>query len=132
MPSRVSRENAIHLNGPVPALALVSAASVEQLPVFELRSGEPSVCVGWRLLTGLAVSVVDGPGDAGFLVDGLVSPDEVEERFAWLRAVDRAGGAVVVAVGSHEQAHDWGTVAGSGGARGGFVPLAEHAEAAEQ
>ncbi|GAA4974799.1 hypothetical protein HD597_009351 [Nonomuraea thailandensis] len=132
MPSHVSRENAIHLTGPVPTLALVSAEPVEQLPELELRSGEPSVCVGWQLLTALAFSVVDGPGDAGFLVDGLVSPDEVEERFGWLRAVDRAGGAVVVVAGSREQARDWSAVAGSGGARGGFVALRERDEGEDQ
>ncbi|MGW3351626.1 hypothetical protein ACWDA3_50730 [Nonomuraea rubra] len=132
MPSLISRENAFHLNGSRPTLVLVSAEPVEQLPVFELGSGEPSVCPGWQLVAGLAVSVVDGPGEAGFLVDGLVSPDRVEERFTWLRAVDRAGGAVVAVVGSREQAQDWVTVAGAGGVRGGFVPLAERDEEAAQ
>ncbi|MFI6744287.1 hypothetical protein ACIBI9_66500 [Nonomuraea sp. NPDC050451] len=111
----------------MPTLALVSADPIEQLPVLELHAGKPSVCVGWQLLAGFTVSVMDGPGDAGIFIDGMARPDEAEARFAWLSAVDRAGGAVVLVVDSHDQAHDWVTLAGLGTTRGGFVPAVQRA-----
>ncbi|MGW4426608.1 hypothetical protein [Streptosporangium sp. NPDC004631] len=40
-------------------------------------------------------------------VEGVVRLNEAEERFAWLDAVEHAGGAVVLIVDSH----DWETLA---------------------
>ncbi|MFJ2034243.1 hypothetical protein [Streptosporangium sp. NPDC087985] len=121
MPSRIPREDARYLGGTVPMLVLVSAAPVEQLPVFQLDAGRPLPCGGWQFLAGLAVSVVDGPGDSGILVEGIAHPDEAEERFAWMGAVDHAGGAVVLVVDSHSPVYDWDVLASSGKAQGGFV-----------
>jgi hypothetical protein len=61
------------------------------------------------------------------LIEGITRPDEAEERFAWLSAVDRAGGAVVLVVDSHDPPYVWATLAGDGKARGGFVPAVQRA-----
>lgn len=98
-------------------LVLVSADAIGWLPVFQVDEGRPSFCEGWRVLAGLTASVVDGPDDRGFFVEGVARPEEVEGRVAWLEAVERAGGAVVLVVDSHVAVDDWT----GGQARGGFV-----------
>ena len=52
-------------------------------------------------------------------------PEEAEERFAWLEAVDRAGGAVVLVIDSRSAADDWAVMAEGGKALGGFVPAVQ-------
>ncbi|WP_405142483.1 hypothetical protein OG589_34710 [Sphaerisporangium sp. NBC_01403] len=111
----------------MPALVLVSTDPIEMLPVFQLDADRPLPCDGWQLLAGLTVSVVDGPGDSGMLVEGVIRPDEAEERTAWLDAVDHAGGAVVLVVDSQSPVDDWAALAGSGKARGGFVSAVQRA-----
>ncbi|MGN9837669.1 hypothetical protein ACTMTI_06070 [Nonomuraea sp. H19] len=123
MPSRIPREDACYVGGAMPTLVLYSAEPVVQLPKFELVAGRPSTCTGWEFVPGLTFSIVDGPGTFGLLVDGITHPDEADERFDWLGAVDRAGGAVVVVVDPRSTTHDWASLAESGRARGGFVPV---------
>ncbi|GAA3440765.1 hypothetical protein [Planomonospora venezuelensis] len=125
MPLYIPRENTGYLGGAVPTLVLVSTDPVEKLPVFQLDAGRPLPCDGWCILAGLTASVVDGPDDAGIFVDGMTSPEEAEERFAWLEAVDRAGGAVVLVVDSHSTVDDWAALAAGGKAQGGFVPAVQ-------
>ncbi|MEV4105942.1 hypothetical protein AB0J42_37390 [Nonomuraea sp. NPDC049649] len=125
MPLHIRREDALHLDGAVPTLVLVSADPVERLPVFQLDAGRPVPCAGWQILANLTTSVVDGPDDAGIFVEGMRSPQEVDERFAWLEAVDRAGGAVVLVVDSQGAVDDWAALAAGGKARGGFVPAVQ-------
>ncbi|MDA0638218.1 hypothetical protein OUY22_32835 [Nonomuraea sp. MCN248] len=125
MPLYIHRENTGYLGGAIPTLVLVSTDPVEKLPVFQLDAGRPLPCEGWQILAGLTASVVDGPGDSGIFVDGMASPEETEERFAWLEAVDRAGGAVVLVVDSHSAVDDWPTLAEDGKAQGGFVPAVQ-------
>lgn len=125
MPLYISREDAGYLGAPVPMLVLVSTEQIERLPVFQLDAGSPLPCEDWRLLAGLTASVVDGPGDSGIFVEGIARPEEAEERFAWLEAVDRSGGAVVLVIDSHSAVDDWAALADGGKARGGFVPAVQ-------
>ncbi|MFG1680749.1 hypothetical protein ACGFNP_11325 [Nonomuraea sp. NPDC049269] len=41
---------------------------------------------------------------------------------AWLKAMDQAGGAVVLVVDSHVSVDNWTALADGGKAQGGFVP----------
>ncbi|MEV5407287.1 hypothetical protein AB0K60_00405 [Thermopolyspora sp. NPDC052614] len=122
MPLYIPRENAGYLDGAVPTLLLVSPGPVERFPLPRLDAGTPLPCAGWRLLAGLTALVVDGPGDAGIFVEGAVHPEDVGRRCAWLDAVDRAGGAVVLVVDSHVPPEDWAAMADGGRTWGGFVP----------
>ncbi len=97
-----------------------------QLPSFRLLpGGRPSTCSGWELIPGVTFSMVEGPGRFRLMVEGITHRDEVDERFAWLSAVDRAGGAVVVVIHSLDTpyAYEWGALAESGRARGGYMPV---------
>ncbi|MEU5859945.1 hypothetical protein ABZ815_02140 [Nonomuraea sp. NPDC047529] len=123
MPLYISREDAGYLGGAVPILVLVSTEPVERLPIFQLDAGRPLPCEGWQILAGLTVSVVDGPDGSGIFVEGVVRPEEAEERLAWLEAMDQAGGAVVLVVDSHVPVDNWTALADGGKARGGFVPM---------
>ncbi|MDP9849540.1 hypothetical protein [Streptosporangium lutulentum] len=69
--------------------------------------------------------MVDGPGESGIFVECIVRPEEAEERFAWLEAVDRAGGAVVLVIDSRSAVDDWVVMAEGGKALGGFVSAAQ-------
>lgn len=122
MPLYLPRENASYLDGAVPTLVLVSSDPVEGLPLLRLRSDTPLPCEGWRLLAGLTASVVDGPGDAGIFVQGAASPEEADKLLAWLDAVDRAAGAVVLVVHPNTPLDSWAALANDGRTRGGFVP----------
>ncbi|MGS2647712.1 hypothetical protein [Streptosporangium sp. LJ11] len=125
MPLYIPREDVSYLGGAVPMLVLVSTGPIERLPVLRLDAGRPLPCEGWQLLAGLTASVVDGPGDSGIFVEGIVGPEEAEERFAWLEAVDRAGGAVVLVVDSRSAVDDWAVMAEGEKALGGFVPAVQ-------
>lgn len=128
MPLYIPRVDASYLAGAVPVLVLVSTEQVERLPVFRLDAGRPLPCEGWQILAGLTASVVDGPGDSGIFVEGIARPEEAEERFAWLEAVDRSGGAVVLVVDSHSAVDDWAALADDEKARGGFVPAVQRTD----
>ncbi|AWS42560.1 hypothetical protein [Streptosporangium sp. 'caverna'] len=125
MPLCIPREDVSYLGGVVPMLVLVSTDPIERLPVFRLDAGRPLPCEGWQLLAGLTASVVDGPGESGIFVEGIIRPEEAEERFAWLEAVDHAGGAVVLVIDSRSAVDDWGVMAEGGKALGGFVPAVQ-------
>jgi hypothetical protein len=104
-------------------MILYSAEPVVQLPRFRLVSGRPSTCAGWEFVPGVTFSMVEGPGRFLLMVEGITHRDEAEERFAWLGAVDRAGGAVVVVIDSHGSAPEWAALAEEGRARGGYMPV---------
>ncbi|GGT10770.1 hypothetical protein GCM10010156_78340 [Planobispora rosea] len=125
MPLYIRREDASYLANALPALVLVSTDPIERLPVFQLDAGRPLPCEGWQILAGLTASVVDGPGDCGIFVEGIAHPKEAEERFAWLEAVNHAGGAVVLVVNSHSAVDDWAALADGEKAWGGFVPAVQ-------
>lgn len=102
-------------------LVLVSKDYADVLPPLRLTDGDaPEPCPGWQLLSQIFVSVVDGPGDAGFLVEGVGDPAGAEQRFTWLEDVERAGGAVVAVVPDRPEGHDAEALTAAG-ARGGFV-----------
>src|SRR5690606_14429699 len=122
MPFHIPRENTRYIDGTVPTLLLTSDEPVERLPVFNLDAGEPPRCDGWQFLTGMTVMVIDGPEEAGLLIEGIAHPEEAEERLAWLDSVERAGGAVVLGAAAHPPPDDWPALANSGKARGGFAP----------
>ncbi|WP_211370756.1 hypothetical protein, partial [Nonomuraea turkmeniaca] len=107
MPSCVPREDARYFGGAIPTLVLHSAEPIVQLPRFRLVHGRPSTCAGWEFIPGVTFSMVEGPGRFLLMVEGITHRDEVDERFAWLNAVDRAGGAVVAVVGAHSETYSW-------------------------
>ncbi|MGP3960894.1 hypothetical protein ACTWPT_33285 [Nonomuraea sp. 3N208] len=71
----------------------------------------------------MTFSMIEGPGRFRLMVEGITHGDEADARFAWLGAVDRAGGAVVAVVDAHSETYSWVTLADSGRARGGYVPV---------
>ncbi|MBF8189440.1 hypothetical protein ITP53_27630 [Nonomuraea sp. K274] len=123
MPSCVPREDARYLGSPRPTLALYSRQPILQLPRFRFVSGRPSVCTGWEFVPGVTFTILKSPGKFSLLVEGITHPDETDERFAWLNAVDRAGGAVVLAVNTLGLTCDWESLTSSPDVRGGFIPI---------
>jgi len=66
------------------------------LPVLTLAVDVPVELVGgpWGLMNRLTLVVVDGPGDAGFLLPRLTPSGDVAPP-GWDEAVDKAGGSHV-------------------------------------
>ena len=73
---------------------------------FEIQDGTPVLALAvevpadvaaaeWTVLNRLTMVVVDGPGDAGFLLPRM-KPDGDAAPEGWDEAVDRAGGSHVV------------------------------------
>lgn len=89
-------------------------------------SGRPSTCSGWEFIPGVTFSLLQGPGRFRLMVEGITHRDEADERFAWLSAVDHAGGAVVVVADSCSGTCEWVALADSGRARGGYMPVLRH------
>ncbi|QYC37797.1 hypothetical protein Nocox_00805 [Nonomuraea coxensis DSM 45129] len=109
-------------------MVLLSAGPVVQLPRFRLvGDGRPATCSGYVLTPGVTFSLVEGPGRFRLMVEGITHHDEADGRFAWLRQVERAGGAVVAVVDRRGVPHDWAGLAASGRARGGYVPIVRRA-----
>ncbi|MDT5027910.1 MAG: hypothetical protein QOE61_4336 [Micromonosporaceae bacterium] len=69
----------------------------DQLPLLRLAVDQPEPAIGatgWSVLIRATMCVVDGPGDAGFLVARLGPGGDLAPE-AWGDAVDRAGGCLV-------------------------------------
>ena len=73
---------------------------------FEIRDGAPVLALAvevpaddaageWSLLNRLTLVVVDGPGDAGFLLPRMAAGGDAAPE-GWDEAVDRAGGSHVI------------------------------------
>ncbi|WP_146607453.1 hypothetical protein [Spongiactinospora gelatinilytica] len=125
MPSRIARKNARCFGGALPTLLIATPDQAEHLPILRLDAGKPTPSPGWAIRPSLTMTIVNGPGDSGYLVEGISNPGEAEERQAWLSTVDRVGGAVVVVVNTLGDARDWAALLAAEKARGGFMP-AEH------
>jgi hypothetical protein len=72
----------------------VQFALVEQRAYLRLTVSPQPPADGWSLLNLRTMCVVDGPGDAGFLLPRL-SPSGDAAPAGWDEAVDRDGGALV-------------------------------------
>ncbi|WP_326687950.1 MULTISPECIES: hypothetical protein [unclassified Streptomyces] len=118
------RENVRFVSGSTPVLLLEGAPINEALPVLRVADGVMPACEGWQVDAKLTMSVVDGPGDAGCLVQGARSAEEAEEMSAWCGAVEEAGGAVVISLGTLPEQLDWDHLFSSGQSRGGFMTSA--------
>ncbi|MDQ1009762.1 hypothetical protein QFZ82_004247 [Streptomyces sp. V4I23] len=116
------RHNAHFVMGPTPLLLLGGAPVHEFLPPLHAPDGRVPLCDGWQLMPRLTMTVVDGPGDAGCLVQGAQAEDEAEEMSAWCSAVEQAGGAVVLSLDTLPDDLDWPALLTDGRAHGGFVP----------
>jgi len=79
-PGFVSRERARFIHDEGPLLVIAGNAATEALPALRLEHGRPARCDGWRLVAQLTVCVVDGPGDAGFLVQASAIQPRLENR----------------------------------------------------
>ena len=89
----------------------------------ELPPLDPAVAVpDWRAAPRLTMCVIDGPGDAGFLIQSLTDDSQSDAMSAWIDDVEAADGLVVAAVGEEVDpaAVDVHALA-AGDARGGFV-----------
>jgi hypothetical protein len=73
---------------------------------FVVRDGAPTILLAvdmpadliaseWSLMNRLTLVVVDGPGDAGFLLPRLTPAGDAAPG-GWDEAIDRAGGSYVV------------------------------------
>jgi hypothetical protein len=82
-----------------PVLLLPALPESAALPALRLtEEGAVGRCDGWRIAARLALTVVDGPGGHGVVVQGATGPGEdAEHVHAWCEAVDRHAGAVVLA-----------------------------------
>ncbi|MFJ4845960.1 MULTISPECIES: hypothetical protein [unclassified Streptomyces] len=121
------RENTHFVLGPVPLLLLAGAPIHSALPGLHAPGGRMPSCPEWRLMPKLTMSVVDGPGDAGCLVQGARSQEEAEAMAQWCGAAEQAGGAVVVSLDSFDvppEDIDWEELFTGGRSRGGFVAMA--------
>ncbi|TDD58583.1 hypothetical protein E1293_46895 [Actinomadura darangshiensis] len=123
----VPRENAMYVAEPIPHLVLVAPPGLETLPPLTLRDGVVGRCDGWNLFARLTVSVVDGPGDAGFMVPGATDEQEAERLAPRLDAVQRAGAAVVIGLPAHPSDPSLESLVSAPGVRGGTVPAVESA-----
>ncbi|MFF3563047.1 hypothetical protein ACFYXS_23680 [Streptomyces sp. NPDC002574] len=123
----MTRENTHFVLGPVPLLLLAQAPIHDGLPVLDAPGGAMPSCPEWRIMPRLTMSVVDGPGDAGCLVQGARSQEEAADMARWCGAVEQAGGAVVVSLDSFDalpEEIDWDELFTDGRSRGGFVAMA--------
>ncbi|MCF3106001.1 hypothetical protein IPZ58_31170 [Streptomyces roseoverticillatus] len=134
-------EKTLFVRGATPALLLADAdadagadaAFRDALPTVTAPDGAVPLCEGWSIVPKLTLCVVDGPGEAGGLIPALVAPvidvsggsAEPGDMADWCEDVERAGGAVVLSLGSGElpAVLDWAHLLGSGTARGGFMPI---------
>ncbi len=123
-PGFVSRERARFIHDEGPLLLIAGDEATEALPALRLERGRPARCDGWRLVARLTLCVVDGPGDAGFLVQALDGPAEAGDQSDWLRSVEATGGAVVVAAEGLGEVRTLDEAAACSDVRGGFVSLA--------
>lgn len=110
--------------GPVPFLLLAGAPIHSGLPALHAPEGRMPSCPEWRIMPRLTMSVVDGPGEAGCLVQGARSQEEAEDMAQWCGAVEQAGGAVVVSLDALPEDIDWDELLTNGRSRGGFVAMA--------
>jgi hypothetical protein len=95
----------------------LNAANLPKLADADL--GAPPVLSGWGVFPRLTMSVVDGPGDTGFLVASDL--DDIESADKWVTDVESRGGALVVFLGDDEVSSD--DVSDLQNAAGGFARL---------
>ncbi|MDL4773803.1 hypothetical protein [Actinomadura xylanilytica] len=119
----VTRENVTYAAEPIPHLVVVAPPHMDALPPLTVRDGVVSNCAGWNLAARLAFSVVDGPGEAGFMVQGANGQRDAKVMLQWLEAVDKAGGALVIALESQPQDLSLEHLVAIPNARGGSVPF---------
>lgn len=129
------RKNVRFLLGPIPVLVLAGAPIHGELPIFRagagLSDGMAAACAGWRILPRLTLCLVDGPGDAGCLIPGLLEAADLGALQAWCEAAESAGGAIVVSLDALPGRLDWDEIEASGTARGGFVACFDRSPLAE-
>jgi hypothetical protein len=91
-----------------------------QLPV-PLAAGQTAqsaaILADWHVLARVTMTVVDGPGDLGFLVGA--STDRLDASAAWIEAAESNGGAIVLFRPRR------GSQARDRGVRGGFIGLVD-------
>ncbi|WP_327085912.1 hypothetical protein OIE66_26670 [Nonomuraea sp. NBC_01738] len=123
MPLHIDRRDSRHMHGEPPSLILVSPDAAALFPPFDLAGGEPCRCEGWQMYAGLAASRITTAEGRDLRVEGIAYVGEIEDRYQWIAAVSRIGGAVVLCVRRQTAAYDWPALAEEGATRGGFVPL---------
>ncbi|MGI8810439.1 MAG: hypothetical protein ACR2KK_21820 [Acidimicrobiales bacterium] len=89
-----------HRSDGVPIALLPVGAGALNLPstpaarVADVSAAGP--LPGWSLLPQLLLTVVDGPGDLGFLVATEPTESGVAAKTLWCESVDSLGGAIVL------------------------------------
>ncbi len=129
-PRFIAGERVRLIRGAVPALVLALDADATVLP--PAPAGEawpPAPLADWTLLARLTLTVVDGPANVGFVVQGARTSDEAEHVFGWLEDVEAAHGALVLACPDErlpdESVLDAQALCGRRGMYGGFVVSAD-------
>lgn len=126
MPSFLPTERSrfyVQPNGLPVAVLTIDTEQLEGIdaPVLKADAPPPSAALeGWSLLPKLVMTVVDGPGDVGFLVGG--DPTAIDAMAPWVEAAKQVAGAFVVF--SPPSANGEPVNNAALGARGGFVRLA--------
>ena len=72
-------------------------------PLLRLAVPAPPSVEGWSIMNRLTMCVVDGPGNAGYLLPRFASHGDLAPN-GWDEAVQRSGGAMV-AFGDAEPVH---------------------------
>lgn len=119
----VPQSRASFVVDPVPQLIVVAPPHMDALPPITVRDGYIQPCEGWLLFPRLTLCVVDGPGDAGFLVQGAADADQAEHLTRWLEALDKTGAAVVIALEEPLEDTSLDELVSLPTARGGAIPL---------
>ncbi|WP_406388905.1 hypothetical protein [Streptomyces sp. NBC_00887] len=116
------------IRGATPVLLLSVAPVHGVLPVLAAPDGAVPRREGWNIVSKLTLCVVDGPGEAGFIIPAAAAPvidtgngAEAGEMGDWCTDTERAGGAVVLSLDELPEVLDRAYLVGSGSAHGGFM-----------
>jgi hypothetical protein len=84
----------------------------------QIASEVATALAGWQLMTRATMTVIDGPGDLGFLVS--VPPTELDTSATWVDATVEHGGAIVHFMRIAEAGGE-----GDARVRGGFIRIVD-------
>lgn len=125
MPSFLPSERArfyVQANGLPVAVLTIDPNQLEVIDAPVLTADTPPTSAaldGWSVLPKLVMTVVEGPGDVGFLVGG--DPSAIDAMAPWVEAAKQVAGAFVVF--SPPSPNGEPVTNAALGARGGFVRL---------
>jgi len=130
-PRFVEGERALFLRGIVPALVVaVDTDAAVFPPTDQEERWPPPPLSDWGLLPSRTMTVVDGPGNVGFLVLGVSEPEAIDGLAGWLEDVEATRGALVLASNTFQVPSPTlgsGALYGQPQVRGGFIAVLDRA-----